>query len=126
MLTVLPDNAAALVGLFFAFAGIFLGRLTGITYLDGMASLLAREGLDKRAPDDIRRMTEADPAVTGAGNALTMFFGPESILLALDVQFRTGCSAGEIASAVDRLETCVRAEHPISRRFSSKRNCSIG
>ncbi len=138
VITVLLDNIAALIGLFFAFAGISLERLTGVSRFDGIASvligltlsavaiilaieckgLLIGEGLDKGTRERIRSLALRDPAVKQVGVPLTMYLGPKSILLGLDIQFRDGYSAAEIASAVDRLEQNVRAENPdIDRIF---------
>jgi cation diffusion facilitator family transporter len=138
VMTVLLDNSAALVGLLFAFLGILLERITGMRYFDAIASiligltlsavaiilaieckgLLIGEGLDTSMRDKIRCLAERDPAVKKVGVPLSMYLGPKSILLGLDVQFEDGCSAGEIATAVDRLEKNVRAEYPdIDRIF---------
>jgi cation diffusion facilitator family transporter len=136
--TVLLNNIAALIGLFFAFTGILLERITAVARFDGIASvligftlsavaillaiecksLLVGEGLDESMREEIRDLAQRDPAVKHVGLPHTMYLGPNSILLALDIQFHDGCSATEIASAVDRLEKNVRAENPhIDRIF---------
>ncbi len=79
--------------------------------------LLIGEGMDKRTLDDIRRLAQQDPAVVRVGGPLTMYFGPYSILLALDVQFEKGLSAAEVTAAVDRLEKSIRAEYPRIQRI---------
>ena len=84
--------------------------------------LLIGEGVDKQTLEHIRRLTESDWAVVRAGGPLTMYFGPHTILLALDVQFHQGLSASEVTSAVDRLE---KISWRSTRRFKgslSKRN----
>ena len=43
---------------------------------------------------------------------MTLHFGPETVLLALDVQFRDELSADDVEVAVDRLEETIRARHP--------------
>jgi cation diffusion facilitator family transporter len=135
--TVLLENVAAVVGLLFAFWGIFLGHRLGLPYLDGVGSiligltlavvavvtaieskgLLIGEGVDKQMLDKIRRLAESDPAVVRAGGPLTMYFGPNSILVALDVEFQNGLSAGEVTAAVDRLEKSIRTEYPAVKRI---------
>jgi divalent metal cation (Fe/Co/Zn/Cd) transporter len=42
---------------------------------------------------------------------LTMHFGPRTILLAMDLQFRNDLSAAEVEDSVDRLEETVRKHH---------------
>ncbi|MGH9584348.1 MAG: cation diffusion facilitator family transporter [Bryobacteraceae bacterium] len=137
LFTVLLDNVAAVFGVVFAFLGIFLGRLLHRPYLDGLGAilvgvtlaavavilaieskgLLIGEGVDRKTREKIRRLAAADPAVERVGGPLTMYFGPTSVLLALEVQFRKGLSAGEVTSAVDRLEKSVRGEYPFIERI---------
>lgn len=135
--TVLLDNLAALVGLLIAFLGIFLGHRLNLPILDGVASiligvtlavvavvlaiesrgLLIGEGMEKRTLENIRRLAERDPGVAFVGTPLTMYFGPFSIFLALDVQFRDGLSAAEVTAAVDRIEKAIRSEYPKVQRI---------
>ena len=145
--TVLLDNLAAVAGLAFAFLGIFLGDRFGLPYLDGIASiligltlaavavvlvreskgLLIGEGMDKQTLDRIRRLAESDQAVIRVAGPLTMYFGPESILLALDVEFENGLSAAEVTAAVDRLEKNIRTAYPrIKRIFIEAESLSKG
>jgi len=47
-----------------------------------------------------------------------MYFGPDTVLLAAEIEFWSGLTAGEVARAVDRLESAVRRTFPnISRIF---------
>ncbi len=129
---VLFEDAAALLGLVVAFLGIYLGHRLGEPRFDGAASLvigvllmtvagfLAREskglligeGASPGMLKSIRALAEADPAVRRAINPLTMYFGPHTVLLAIEVRFAEGLSATEVAAAVDRLDRRVREAHP--------------
>lgn len=135
--TVLLENVAALAGLLFAFLGVFLGRLFNRPYLDGVASiligvtlavvavvlaveskgLLIGEGVDKKTLDCIRQLAQGDPGVMFVGAPLTMYFGPFSVFLALEVQFQDGLSAADVTATVDRLEKRIRAEYPKIQRI---------
>lgn len=135
--TVLLDNLAALAGLGIAFLGIFLGHVLGLAWLDGTASiligltlaavsvvlaleskgLLIGEGMSRSTLEAIRRLAESDQAVVQVGGPLTMYFGPQSILLALDVQFKKGLSADEVTAAVDRMEKNIRSQYPNIQRI---------
>lgn len=137
VMTVLLENAAALVGLVIAFAGIFLGNLLHMPRLDGVASilvgvtlaavavvlatetkgLLIGEGASKEVLQNIRQIAEHEAGVVRAGAPLTMYFGPQSVLLALDVEFDRRLSATEVTSVVDRLEKSIRNQYPKIQRI---------
>jgi cation diffusion facilitator family transporter len=130
--TVLFEDAAALLGLIVAFVGIFMAHSLNNPYFDGAASivigiilavvavvlayeskgLLVGEAADPETLKDIRRLAEADPYVEGVNRALTTHFGPETILLAMDLRFRKTLSAAEVEQSVDRLEEEIRKRHP--------------
>lgn len=129
--TVIFEDSAALVGLVFAFAGIFFGELLGLPQLDGVASiliglllmtvatilareskaLLVGEGADRQILRSIRELAQNDPGVERAGYPLTMYFGPHNILLTMNVQFRKGLSSTQVEETIDRVETAVRRKY---------------
>lgn len=130
--TVLFEDSAALLGIAVAAAGTFAADVTGSATWDGMASiliglvlmtvavLLAREsrGLlvgeaaDPATIEDIRRVAGADPDVEAVGAVLTVHFGPHTVVLDLDLQFRAGLGGDDVARAVVRVEDRLRAAHP--------------
>ncbi|HEY8204958.1 MAG TPA: cation diffusion facilitator family transporter [Pyrinomonadaceae bacterium] len=130
--TVLFEDSAALAGLVVAFLGIFLGQMFDNPYLDAVASivigailasvavflayetkgLLIGEGVDPETLASIRSIAAADVAVQEVRKSLTMHFGPNEVLLALDVGFKSHLSANEISEAINRLEDAIRARHP--------------
>jgi cation diffusion facilitator family transporter len=129
--TILFEDSAALLGLIVAFAGVFFSDMLDVPYFDGAASiligiilavvavllayeskgLLVGEAVDPETLKSIRRLAEADPRVEAVKNALTMHFGPQTILLAMDLQFRKDLSAAEVEESVDRLEEIIREHH---------------
>jgi cation diffusion facilitator family transporter len=135
--TVLLDNLAAVLGVLIAFLGIWLSQVLRMPALDGIASiligvllaavaivmameskgLLVGEGMDKQTLENIRRLAQQDPAVVRVGRPMTMYFGPRSILLALEVEFEKGLSAAEVTSAVDRLESSIRSKYANIQRI---------
>jgi divalent metal cation (Fe/Co/Zn/Cd) transporter len=137
VVTVLLENAAALVGLAIAFLGIFLGNLLHMPCLDGVASILVGltlaavavvlaietkglmigEGATKEILQRIRQIAEREAGVVRAGAPLTMYFGPQSVLLALDVEFDKRLSAAEVTSVVDSLERNIRSQYPKIQRI---------
>ncbi len=130
--TVLFEDAAALLGLIVAFAGIFLAHYFNNPYLDGAASiligvilasvavllayeskgLLIGEGADPETLANIRKLAEAAAGVEKVINPLTMYFGPRTILLTVDIEFDKKLSAMEVEEAVDRLEKNIRSQYP--------------
>jgi cation diffusion facilitator family transporter len=135
--TVLFEDTAALLGLLAAFIGIFLGHLLHNPYLDGAASiviglilgvvaaflayeskgLLIGEGVNPEVLASIRSLARSDEAVEEVRKSLTMHFGPNDVLLALDVRFKNHLKANEIAAAIDRLEKKIRDKHPEIRHI---------
>jgi cation diffusion facilitator family transporter len=134
---VLAEDSAALLGIWVAFLGVLLGHALRNPYLDGAASiiiglilatvagflayesrdLLVGESADPDVLQSIRRLAEADPAVVDVSRPLTMHFGPDQVLLNLDIEFRPDLSAAEITAAVDRLEAGIRKERPSIKRI---------
>jgi cation diffusion facilitator family transporter len=135
--TVIFEDSAALVGLLFALIGIALSEITGSPLWDGIASmmigltlasvaillayesrsLLIGEAADPQVIESIRQIAREDADVVEAGRPLTMHFGPDEVLLNLDVRFRSDLSSEAIMGAVDRLERGIRERHPEIRRI---------
>ena len=136
--SVLLEDSAALLGLIFAFLGIFLGRQLGLPYLDGAASiviglllcmvavlmvyeskgLLIGEGVDRETLKSARALVEADPAVERVQHLHTLYLGAHEVLLAIELRFRSTISALEVRESVARLKRKIRAQHPdVTRIF---------
>lgn len=105
LLTVLFEDSTALAGLAVAFLGVFLSHWFNNPVLDGAASiviglilaavamllayeskgLLLGESADTAVVSSIQQLTKADPAVEQVKRPLTMHFGPDEVLLNLDI-----------------------------------------
>jgi cation diffusion facilitator family transporter len=130
--TVVLEDSAAMLGLIFAFLGVFFGHLFENPYLDGAASvaiglllmavafvlafetkgLLLGEGVDAATLADIRRRVESDEAVDRAGDILTMYMGPHELLVNLGVQFKTDIGAKRMHDAIRRIEADLSGAYP--------------
>ncbi len=130
--TVVMEDSAAMLGLVFAFLGVFFGHLLENPYLDGAASvaiglllmsvafvlafetkeLLLGEGLNKEQIAEMRRQVEADPAVERGAEILTMYMGPHDLLVNLAVCFKPGLSAEQVHDAVHRLQEGIQKSYP--------------
>jgi cation diffusion facilitator family transporter len=135
--TVLAEDSAALIGLALAAIGIYCSQRFGMPVLDGAASvaigillavvavvlilesrgLLIGEGVSVTTAAEIRKMVTEDDAVVRTSSPLSMYFGPDNVLLALDVQFRPDLPSGAIAAAVRRIEQAIRARYPKIQRI---------
>ncbi len=129
--TILFEDTAALIGLFVAFIGVFSGHFLGNVYLDGVASivigiilcgvalllaieskgLLIGEGASAETVANIRKITNNDPAVDEVLKVLTLHFGPQEILLNLEIKFVKDLATEELAIAVERLEKSINNQH---------------
>jgi divalent metal cation (Fe/Co/Zn/Cd) transporter len=125
-----------MLGLIFAFLGIFLGHLFNNAYLDGVASiviglllmsvawilasrtmgLLLGEGVTPDELEDIWTRVESDPAVERAGLILTMYMGPHDLLVNMGVCFVAGTTAGEMHEAIRRIEADLKGAYPQTSR----------
>ena len=130
--TILFEDTAALVGLLVAFIGVFSGHLLNNVYLDGVASitigvilcgvaillaveskgLLIGEGARPETVASIREITNNDPAVDKVIKVLTLHFGPQEILLNLEIEFVDDLETEELANVIERLESAIGIQHP--------------
>lgn len=134
---VLFEDAADLLGLIVAFLGVFLGHLYKNPYLDGAASIiigiilasisviLARESRSLLMGESaghttlqgVVRVTEANPAIVKVIRHLSMFMGPEEIVLLLVVTFRENMTAPEVSDTIVRLRDEIQKEYPFFRQI---------
>jgi cation diffusion facilitator family transporter len=137
------ENLAALIGLAVAGIGVFLGHWLNNPYFDGGASvaiglllmlvaiflvgrtkgLLVGTGVDAATLANLERIARAQPQVCEIRSPLSMYLGPNDVILALDVQFTADLTSGQVASAVEHLQDAIRAEHPeVKRIFIEAKN----
>jgi len=134
--TVVLEDSAALLGLIFAFLGIFFGHMFNNPYLDGAASiaiglllmsvagilasrtqgLLLGEGVNPDQLADIRQRVESDPAVERVGDILTMYMGPQDLIVNMGVCFIAGTTAEQMHAAIRRIEANLRSAYPETNR----------
>ena len=133
---VLFEDSAAVLGLVVAFLGIWLGQVTGIVYLDGIATviiglilggtavwlayetkgLLIGESANREVVQSIREMARELSGVTHVNEVLTMHMGPEFILVNISVDFLDGVTSEVVEECVAQLDMRIKAEHPLVKR----------
>ena len=136
------ENLAALLGLLIALAGVFLGHLLHNPYFDGGASiaiglllmlvavflvgrtkgLLVGTGVDAATLANLERIARAAPQVRDIRSPLTMYLGPNDVIMALDVDFADDLSSTQVAAAVEHLQDAIRKEHPEVQRIFIERS----
>ena len=137
------ENLAALLGLLLALAGVFLGHLLHNPYLDGGASiaiglllmlvavflvgrtkgLLVGTGVDAATLTNLERIARDQPQVREIRSPLTMYLGPNDVIMALDVDFADNLTSTQVAQAVEHLQDAIRKEHPeVQRIFIEAKN----
>ncbi|CAN5196982.1 cation diffusion facilitator family transporter [soil metagenome] len=130
--TLVLEDLADLVGLAFAFTGVYFGHRLNNPYIDGAASiaiggvmavvamLLAREskGLlvgesatrEERAA--IRTAASSDPDVEDVRRIITQYLGPDTMLVLMNVVFRPELDGAALGAAADRMEARIREARP--------------
>jgi cation diffusion facilitator family transporter len=134
---VLLEDAGAQVGLVLALIGVGMTAITGnpvwdamgtlaigvllviiaITLTVEMQSLLIGEAAQE---DDIRtitRVVESHPAVNRVIDLRTQHIGPEELLVAGKVEFRTSLTMLGLSDAINEVETSLRKAIPLAMRI---------
>ncbi len=134
---VILEDTAALVGLLVAMLGVFLSHYLGEPIYDGIASvvigvlltiialllayeskaLLIGESAEPLIRQSIYELAMKDPAISRMYDPVTLHFGPEVVLLALDAEFEDDLTADEIENSIIRIEKAIREEHPIIKQI---------
>jgi cation diffusion facilitator family transporter len=134
--SVLLEDSAALIGLVVAFLGIFLGNLLGVPWLDGAASiviglllcvtaaimvnesraLIVGEGVSKATLDGIRAILVADKDIESVQRLRTLYFGPEDVMLVMEMRMRDDTEVAEIRSVTARVKQAIKDRYPKIRR----------
>ena len=135
--TVLAEDSAALMGLAVAAIGIALSHRLNMPELDGAASvliglllagvaalltwesrgLLIGEGVRPETAQAIRHIALAQPGVRDVGRVLSMYVGPDDVLVTMDLDFDEGTDAAEAAVAIADVERQVRVRFPMIKRL---------
>jgi len=135
--TVLAEDSAALAGLLIAAIGIYLSHRFDMPVLDGAASvvigvllagvavllirqsrgLLIGEGVRPETARDIRRLALAQSNVREVGRVLSMYIGPDDVLVTVDLEFEEGTATDEAAAAMTVIQRQVRERYPMIKRL---------
>lgn len=137
LFTVLFEDTAAMLGLLVALTGIWLGQVLEMPVLDGVTSLviaailaatalvlayeckglLVGEAALPPVRQGIRRLVLEEDAVERINEMRTMHLGPEDVLVALSLDFRSDIAADRVESSVAAMETAIKSRYPEVRRL---------
>lgn len=132
ILTVLVEDSAALLGIIVAGLGIFFSSLTGNTIYDAISSLLIGsilmafafflakenkalligESISRRDYKKIVRLINELPEVNRILSLRTMHFGPQDVLVTIEVNLVDGLDTDKIESVIDTIEQKVKQAIP--------------
>jgi cation diffusion facilitator family transporter len=134
---IVVEDSAAVMGLVIALICVFLGQATGIPYFDGIGSaligillisvswffameckgLLIGEGLLKKDLQKIWEILSSRENVLNFNQPLSMFLGPNEILLNVDIMFDDKMTTDEIEAEIDEIEKRITASIPKINRI---------
>jgi cation diffusion facilitator family transporter len=126
------EDGAAIAGLLIAFCGVFLSHELGVVHADAIASMLIGlllaataallatesagliigEGALPSVVADICKIVENEPMLAAPRPPLTMFLGPNHLLVNLNVAARPDATVEELTGALRRVEHAIRQAHP--------------
>jgi cation diffusion facilitator family transporter len=131
------EDGAAVLGLLIALICVFLGQVTGIPYFDGIGStliglllisvswffameckgLLIGEGLLKTDLQKIADILISREKVLKFSPPLSMYLGPNEVLLNIDIMFDDEMTTDEIENEIDEIEKSITEAIPKINRI---------
>jgi len=135
--TVLAEDSAALAGLLAAALGVWASHALDLPEIDGAASiviglllacvavllireargLLIGEGVRPETAKAVREMVLETEGVRDASWPLSMYIGPEEVLLTIDAAFDPQIPSGDVAAAVRAIEEKIKRRYPVIKRI---------
>src|SRR5205823_690924 len=79
--------------------------------------LLVGEGMEKKTVEELRAIVSADPSVERVNKLLTLYLGPDEVMLAIELRFRAEMRIEDIRHTLARLKQAIRARYPRIRRI---------
>ncbi|HET7897048.1 MAG TPA: cation diffusion facilitator family transporter, partial [Flavisolibacter sp.] len=134
---VLFEDAADVLGLMIAFAGVYLGHRLNNPYFDGVASLLIGllltavslvltresrsllmgETASPQALKQIVKMAEESAAIEKVQQHLSTVLGPEEVLLILRVVIKKGLASEQITQTLQEMKNTIQQKFPTIRQI---------
>ena len=129
---IIIEDLGAIFGLIIALLGVLVGDILGIVYADGIASviigliltsmaivlatetkgLLLGESLEEGEVKMVEEVLNSHPGVTKYGPVKSIHFGPNSVLLGVDIEFDDSYSVDELEREIMTIESEIRGLLP--------------
>ncbi|HPF78428.1 MAG TPA: cation diffusion facilitator family transporter [Alphaproteobacteria bacterium] len=136
LFVVLFEDSAAMLGLVFAFLGVFLSQMTGQAYWDGAASvligcilgltaawlayetkgLLIGERADTETVNGIKKILSEQNGVRKVNEVLTLHMGPDYILANISLEFSDNLATGQLENIIHTLDRAIKLSYPQVKR----------
>jgi cation diffusion facilitator family transporter len=134
---VVIEDTAALIGLVLAFFGLLLSSRLQAPWIDGAFSiaigvllcgvalimvresmgLLIGEGMERRALRELRAIVDGDAQVRRVAELLTLYLGPQEVLLAIELEMLPRTTVEDVRSALARIKGAIQRRFPQIRRI---------
>ena len=134
---VLAEDATAMLGLLLALTALGISSLTGQDFWDPIGSIVIglllcvvavvlatiTHGLiigESASPEDRARvlaLTSSVDGVDGVTQLLTLHLGPDVVILAMKIAFRSTLRVGEVEAVTNAIELRIRASMPQMRKI---------
>ncbi|GJM62579.1 cation diffusion facilitator family transporter [Persicobacter diffluens] len=131
------EDAAACIGLVIALICVTLGHFTGIVYFDGLGSvliglllvgvstffaveckgLLIGEGLQADDLKTVQHILINEKGVSRAEKPLSLYFGPNEVLLNVEVDFDNHLTAEQVEQTIQSLERKIKNALPVINKI---------
>jgi cation diffusion facilitator family transporter len=137
MFVVLFEDSAALLGLLFAFAGVYLTQVTGNAVFDAIASiligcilagtaiwlaietkgLLIGESANTDVTQRIRNIAISFEEVEKVNELLTMHMGPDFLLVNISIRFKRGQLTRQLETVIAEIDAAIKKELSMVKRI---------
>ena len=137
LFAILFEDTAAMLGLFAALIGLFIGDYFGIPQADGFASivigiilastavvlafetksLLIGEAADPAVVKSIEEMFNNHDSVDHVNEILTMHFSPRDVLLNISLDFKNDLPVGQVENIITESERAIKLKYPRIKRI---------
>ncbi len=136
MFVVLFEDSAAMLGLVIAFIGVTLSQITHNPFWDGMASvviglilaftaawlaretkgLLIGEGAATKTVEQIKDIAASNTNVEKINEVLTLYMGPEYLLVTISIEFKDQLPTGEIEKSIADITLGIKTALPQAKK----------